>query len=82
MLLGVCGKLLLIGVPLVYDGAEIAIPSGVGPDKRRDFPGGRAGDPGNAFAACGLTPEPQELWSHVNTRPNARASHANCGGAR
>ena len=64
------------GVPLVYDGDGIAIPSGGDPDHRRDFRGGRAGDPGNAFAACSLTTEPRDVWSHVNTRLEARASHA------
>ena len=64
------------GVPLVCDDGDIAIPSGGGPDNRRDFPGGRAGDPETAFAACGFTLEPQNVWSHVNTRLTARVSHA------
>ena len=64
------------GVPLVYDGDGIAIPSGGDPDHRRDFRGGRAGDPNSAFVACSLTPEPRDVWSHVNTRLEARASHA------
>ena len=64
------------GVPLVYDGDEIAIPGGGDPDNHRDIPGGRTSHPRNAFAACGLTSERQDVWSHVNTWLKARASHA------
>ena len=41
------------GTPLLYYGDEIALPGGGDPDNRRDFPGGWAGDPRNAFDPSG-----------------------------
>ncbi len=53
------------GSPLVYYGDEIAMSGGGDPDNRRDFPGGWAGDPRNAFEAAGRTPEEEEVFSHL-----------------
>lgn len=61
------------GTPLIYYGDEIAMPGGGDPDNRRDFPGGWAGDPRNAFTAAGRTPAEQEVWAHVQTLLRLRA---------
>jgi glycosidase len=53
------------GIPLVYYGDEIGMPGGGDPDNRRDFPGGWAGDPRNAFEASGRTPDEQQVFAHV-----------------
>ena len=53
------------GTPLLYYGDELALPGGADPDNRRDFPGGFAGDPANAFEAAGRTAEQQAVWEHV-----------------
>lgn len=45
------------GMPEIYSGDEIAMRGGPDPDNRRDFPGGFAGDPQDAFTAAGRTAE-------------------------
>jgi glycosidase len=61
------------GIPLLYYGDEVALPGGGDPDNRRDFPGGWANDPRNAFSAGGRTPEQQAVWSHVQRLLRLRA---------
>ncbi len=53
------------GTPLVYYGDEIAMAGGGDPDNRRDFPGGFAGDPRNAFEAAGRTPDEEAVFARV-----------------
>ena len=53
------------GVPLLYYGDEIALPGGGDPDNRRDFPGGFAGDPRNAFTEEGRTLEEGQVFNHL-----------------
>ncbi len=53
------------GTPLIYYGDEIAMRGGGDPDNRRDFPGGFAGDPRDAFTAAGRTPEQDTVFRHV-----------------
>ena len=53
------------GTPMIYYGDEIAMRGGGDPDNRRDFPGGWADDPRNAFTPEGRTPEEQTVHSHV-----------------
>jgi glycosidase len=53
------------GIPLLYYGDEIAMPGGNDPDNRRDFPGGWRGDPRDAFAPAGRTPEENAAYEHV-----------------
>jgi neopullulanase len=62
------------GTPLVYYGDEIGMKGGNDPDNRRDFPGGWAGDPRNAFDPGGRTPEEQSLWSYIRLLTSIRAS--------
>jgi neopullulanase len=64
------------GIPLVYYGDEIAMPGGGDPDNRRDFPGGWAGDPRNAFEPGGRTPEEQDVFAHVQRLARLRAELA------
>jgi|HubBroStandDraft_1064217.scaffolds.fasta_scaffold10976_2 glycosidase len=68
--------LTLRGIPQIYSGDEIAMPGGADPDNRRDFPGGFPGDPRNAFAASGRTPEQQEVFAYVQSLLALRNSHA------
>jgi glycosidase len=53
------------GTPLVYYGDEIGLAGGGDPDNRRDFPGGFAGDPRNAFTTRGRTPEEAAVFDNV-----------------
>ena len=69
------------GIPLVYYGDEIALPGGSDPDNRRDFPGGFAGDPRNAFSAAGRTPEQQAVFAHVQRLNRLRAATPSCAAA-
>ncbi|MBC7841723.1 MAG: cyclomaltodextrinase N-terminal domain-containing protein [Gemmatimonadaceae bacterium] len=64
------------GTPLIYNGDEIALPGGNDPDNRRDFPGGWAADPRNAFEASGRTDVEQSVWSHLQTLLRMRAERA------
>lgn len=64
------------GTPLLYYGDEIALPGGGDPDNRRDFPGGWASDPRNAFTAEGRTAVQQSVWSHVQALLRLRADRA------
>jgi glycosidase len=61
------------GIPLVYYGDEVAMPGGVDPDNRRDFPGGWPGDPRNAFGAAGRTADEQSVFERVRTLGRLRA---------
>jgi glycosidase len=62
------------GIPLVYYGDEIAMRGGGDPDNRRDFPGGFARDPQNAFLAASRTPEQQDVFAHVQRLARLRAA--------
>ncbi|HEX6623378.1 MAG TPA: alpha-amylase family glycosyl hydrolase [Pyrinomonadaceae bacterium] len=53
------------GTPLLYYGDELAMPGGGDPDNRRDFPGGFAGDPRNAFTNEGRTATQNDVFNHV-----------------
>jgi glycosidase len=64
------------GTPLVYYGDEIALPGGGDPDNRRDFPGGWAGDPRDAFTAAGRTPAERDVFDHVQKLLRLRAQRA------
>ena len=64
------------GTPLIYYGDEIAMPGGVDPDNRRDFPGGWREDPRNAFDAGARTVVEQGVWSHLQTLLALRAERA------
>jgi glycosidase len=61
------------GIPLLYYGDEIAMPGGVDPDNRRDFPGGFSGDARNAFEAGGRTADEQSVFERVRTLNRLRA---------
>lgn len=61
------------GIPLVYYGDEIAMPGGVDPDNRRDFPGGWPGDPRSAFDAAGRTADEQSVFERVRALSRLRA---------
>jgi glycosidase len=61
------------GIPMIYYGDEIGLPGGGDPDNRRDFPGGWAEDPHNAFTAAGRTPEQQAIWDRVRLLSRLRA---------
>lgn len=61
------------GIPLVYYGDEIAMPGGVDPDNRRDFPGGWPGDPRSAFEAGGRSADEQSVFERVRTLNRLRA---------
>ncbi len=60
------------GIPEIYYGDEIAMPGGNDPDNRRDFPGGWPGDPQNAFAASGRTPDQQAVFQHLRQLAHLR----------
>lgn len=62
------------GIPLIYYGDEIGLPGGNDPDNRRDFPGGWADDPRNAFEASGRTAEEQALFQHIQALLRARSA--------
>ena len=64
------------GTPLLYYGDEIAMPGGNDPDNRRDFPGGWAADPRNAFEPSGRSDVEQSVWSHVQTLLRIRGERA------
>ncbi len=70
------------GTPLVYYGDEIALPGGSDPDNRRDFPGGWANDPHNAFEAAGRTESEQSVFAHVQTLLALRAARTDLRSAR
>ena len=55
------------GSPLVYYGDEIALPGGVDPDNRRDFPGGWEGDARSGFEAAGRSTEEESVHAHVRS---------------
>ena len=64
------------GTPLLYYGDEIGMPGGGDPDNRRDFPGGWAEDPRNAFQAAGRTPAEQDVFQHVQRLLRLRAQRS------
>lgn len=53
------------GVPQLYYGDEIGMQGAGDPDNRRDFPGGFAGDPRNAFTQAGRSLDEQDVFAHV-----------------
>jgi neopullulanase len=61
------------GLPMIYAGDEIGMPGGGDPDNRRDFPGGWAGDPRNAFTEAGRTPDERAIFDRVRTLAHLRA---------
>lgn len=61
------------GVPMIYAGDEIGMAGGGDPDNRRDFPGGWAGDPRDAFTAAGRTPAEQSSFERVRALAQLRA---------
>jgi glycosidase len=65
----------LRGIPQIYSGDEIAMPGGDDPDNRRDFPGGFPGDPQNAFAQSGRSPDEQDVFAHVQALLKLRRDH-------
>ena len=67
--------LTLRGIPELYYGDEIGMPGGGDPDNRRDFPGGWAGDPLNAFTSAGRTAEQQGIFSYVQTLLQLKRGH-------
>jgi glycosidase len=68
--------LTLRGIPQLYYGDEIAMPGGGDPDNRRDFPGGWPGDPQNAFAESGRTPEQQKIFAAMRDLLQLRRTHS------
>jgi neopullulanase len=74
--------LTLRGIPEIYYGDEIGMPGGADPDNRRDFPGGWAGDPKDAFTQAGRTREQQEVFSYVRTLLRIRREHTALRGGR
>ncbi len=66
--------LTLRGIPTIYYGDEIAIRGGNDPDNRRDFPGGWAGDPHNAFVESGRSAEENAVFEHVRKLTHLRSS--------
>jgi neopullulanase len=62
------------GTPLIYYGDEIALPGGNDPDNRRDFPGGWANDPRNAFEVSGRDASQQRVFAHVQALAQLRAA--------
>jgi glycosidase len=72
----------LRGIPEIYYGDEIGMPGGGDPDNRRDFPGGWAGDPMDAFTQAGRTREQQEIFSYAQTLLRIRSEHAALRGGR
>jgi glycosidase len=74
--------LTLRGIPEIYYGDEIGMPGGGDPDNRRDFPGGWAGDPMDAFTQAGRTREQQEIFSYAQTLLRIRSEHAALRGGR
>ena len=63
------------GTPQLYYGEEIAMRGGDDPDNRRDFPGGFPGDPRNAFAREGRTPEEQRMYEWTRDLLRLRREH-------
>ncbi len=53
------------GMAQIYSGDEIAMAGGDDPENRHDFPGGFAGDSGDAFVAAGRTASQQQTFAWV-----------------
>jgi len=70
------------GTPLLYYGDEIGLPGAGDPDNRRDFPGGWAEDPRNAFEASGRTAEEQDIFDHLQRLLALRASRPGLRGPK
>ncbi len=70
------------GIPLLYYGDEIGLPGGGDPDNRRDFPGGWADDPRNAFDAGGRTAEEEQVFEHVKQLLAIRAARPGLRGRK
>jgi len=69
------------GIPQLYYGAEILMEGDAAshPDVRKDFPGGWAGDPKNAFTAAGRTEAQNDAFNYfkklLNWRKNKPVIH-------
>ncbi len=63
------------GIPEIYYGDEIGMAGGGDPDNRRDFPGGWAEDPRNAFTKIGRTLEQEQMHAFVSALLAVRAEH-------
>lgn len=66
----------LRGTPQLYYGDEIGMPGTEDPDNRRDFPGGFAGDPANAFTPEGRTDAEQRTFALLRSLLALRREHA------
>ncbi len=64
------------GIPQLYYGDEIFMEGGDDPDNRRDFPGGFANDPRNAFERSGRSPSEQRMFEWVQAWLKLRREHA------
>jgi glycosidase len=77
--LGIAYILTTRGIPQIYYGTEILSTGGVGNEdwgyKRKDFPGGWAGDPINAFTGKGLTAQQKAAQAYVRKLVNWRKSN-------
>jgi glycosidase len=62
------------GIPQITWGDELGLPGHM--DDRRDFPGGFAGDPRDAFVASGRTAEERSTFETWRTLIGLRRSHA------
>ena len=63
------------GIPEIYYGTEILLTTGVkngDGEKRKDFPGGWAGDSANCFSASGRTPQQNDMFNYLHTLLNWR----------
>lgn len=67
--------LTLRGIPEIYYGDEIGMAGGEDPDNRRDFPGGWAEDPKNAFSPEGRTANQEKLFEYVQGLLRLRREH-------
>jgi glycosidase len=63
------------GIPQLYYGDELAMQGDDDPDNRRDFPGGFPGDPRNAFAKSGRTPDEQRMYEWTRDWIALRREH-------
>jgi glycosidase len=67
--------LTLRGIPQIYYGDEIGMLGGEDPDNRRDFPGGWAEDPQDAFSPEGRTADQEKLFEYVRALLRLRREH-------
>jgi glycosidase len=65
------------GIPQIYYGTEVLLTTGKEKgdgSKRKDFPGGWAGDPINGFTGEGLSPDQNEMQAYLKNLLNWRKS--------